>query len=68
MQPVTVWPKNINGKLHSEFGSGPDVVEQVEMVGGGVERPGKKQANQENLIEENVSQLNPSNESGSGRK
>ena len=29
MQPVQVWLANTNGKLHSEFGSGPDMVEQV---------------------------------------
>ena len=42
MQPVQVTPQKIKGKLHSEFGSAPDVVGQVgELldVGGGGGRP-----------------------------
>ena len=42
VQPVQVTPQKIKGKLHSEFGSAPDVVGQVgELldVGGGGGRP-----------------------------
>ena len=32
VQPVQVMPRKIKGKLHSALGSGPDVVEQVEVL------------------------------------
>ena len=46
VQPVQVTPQKIKGKLHSEFGSAPDVVGQVgELldVGGGGGRPEEQQ-------------------------
>ena len=45
VQPFQVWPAKKNGKLHSEFGSGPDSVEQVEEleIGAGGGSPEIKQ-------------------------
>ena len=42
VQPFQVWPAKMKGKLHSELGSDPYTVEQVE-IGAGGGRPEKKQ-------------------------
>ena len=41
VQPFQVTPWKMKGKLHSEFRSGPDMVEQAEVLedGGGSETP-----------------------------
>ena len=41
VQPFQVWPAKMKGKLHSELGSDPYTVEQVE-IGAGGGRPEKK--------------------------
>ena len=43
VQPFQVWPAKMKGKLHSEFGSAPDTVEQVEEIGADGGRPEIKQ-------------------------